>query len=63
MFNTTTGAHYYLDPRIELGTNQHECADCGEWEECAGLGDSCTQDEAGWIRGRFYCKDCAEARY
>jgi len=48
----------------EQGTHQHECTDCDEIEECndTGTDDECTKPGAGWIRGRFYCKDCAETR-
>lgn len=44
-------------------TNQHQCIECEEWEECAEVDDQCTRDEPGWIRGRFYCKDHAEDHY
>ena len=46
-----------------MDSYQHKCRNCGAWEECASPDGDCTQDEAGWIRGRFYCKDCAEDRY
>jgi hypothetical protein len=45
-----------------LGTHQHDCAVCGDPEECndPGNGEDCTHPGAGWVRGRFHCKDCAE---
>ena len=46
-----------------MGGYQHVCTECGAWEECAWPNGNCAQDEAGWIRGRFYCKECAEERY
>jgi hypothetical protein len=47
---------------IEHGTHQHACTGCGEPEECGDLGsdERCSRPGAGWVRGRFFCKDCAE---